>query len=200
MKPSPMMPMRTMSARSSVTLWAAVVPGARPKSQPVRARSGHRLLEKRLQSLCALLWKHGQSCRSSELHAFHPFDKLDKAGGLLADAFLNLRVGEFALVSDALTHPRQEHAFGIDEGIAIAEDRRELFDRAQGAPHPRGEADETHGALLETFRELQHVDEVFEHARHAAVVFRRDHNQSLGLQHPLGKRREGLRLLRVGSR
>src|SRR6267142_3724879 len=87
-----------------------------------------------------------------------------EAEGLLFQALDNGGVGEISRGVEFVLHARDEDAIRISVGIAIAKDQLELLDGAQAAPDAIGFADECHGLAVEAFGELEHVDEIFEHA------------------------------------
>lgn len=119
-------------------------------------------------------------CLLFQFYAFEFFDEVDVAGGLFAEAVDEVGVFEAAGVVEEAIDAGHEDAFGVDEAVAVAEDLLELFDGAEGAPHAFGDADEADGTPFEAGGEFEHVDEVFEDAGDAAVVFGGHDDEAVG--------------------
>src|SRR5688572_5276510 len=136
----------------------------------------------------------------AKFHTLQPLDKVDVSRSLIAQPFSDVRVRECTLFGEQAANPWQKDAFGIEEGIAISKNHLELFHGPERAPHARSQADKTDGPLLETLRELQHVDEILQYAWHASVVFGCDDDEPLRLENTIRKRSEGPGLLAVGRR
>jgi hypothetical protein len=107
---------------------------------------------------------------------------------------------KFPAESNLLFTRRNKHAIRVRMGIAIAKDHLKLLDRAEPAPHAGRLADECDGLAIEALGELEHVDEIFQHARERAVVFRGDDMQALRVEHALLDRLHRGRFFGVGAR
>lgn len=75
----------------------------------------------------------------------------------------------------------------------VGENGRELFDGAQAAAVSRRQADECCRPPCERSAEGQHIEVEFHRAGEAAVVFRREDDEVVGIKHGGGGRREPLR-------
>ena len=73
--------------------------------------------------------KSGLRPCAAQFHIFQPLDKINEAVSLRFEALQQFGILEPARVVEQVIDERQEDAFGIKVGIAIAEDRLELFDR-----------------------------------------------------------------------
>ena len=136
---------------------------------------------------------------SAQFFSAQAFHKADEPRRLGSQSFLNVRTGEATGFIQELVDSGHEDALGKNVGIAVAEDGLQLFDRTQRAPNPGGQADETHRPPLEAFRERQHIDEIFQDAGNAAVIFGRHDYQSIGSENGIGEFFEAGRLFGVGS-
>src|SRR5882762_2628623 len=125
-------------------------------------------------------------------------DELNESASLRAQAFRDGRVGEVAVLVEKLVYLRQEDTPWIEKGIAVTKYHLQLLHRPQGAPHPGAKAHKTDWPLVETLRELQHIDEVFQDARNAAVVFGSHDDQSSRSEDAFGKTGKGNRLFAIG--
>src|SRR5262245_50877241 len=118
-----------------------------------------------------------------QLNTLEALDKIDEAFGLSFETGHELGIFQASLAVEQLVNSGKEDAFWKDEGISICKNSLELLDWAQGAPHAFCQADEADGAMLKAFGEVEHVDEVFQYAGEAAVVFGGDDYQTFGLKH-----------------
>ena len=136
---------------------------------------------------------------AAQFYLIEAFDEVDETLGLGLEA--GKEFGTFQTVGfiEQGIDMRDKNALGIDEGVAVAEDGLELFDGPERAPDAGGDADEAHGTLLEALGELEHVYEIFQDARDAAVVFGREDDETGGFEDGVGERMEGLRFLGVGG-
>src|SRR6185503_152367 len=134
---------------------------------------------------------------SAKLDLFQGFDELDKAFGLRPEALNQFWILQPPLFVQQSVHLRQEDALGIKVGVAVSKYQLQLFNGPQGAPNARRHAHETNRSFLETLGKLQHVDEILEHARQSAVVFRRDQDDTRRVEHGIGERLESPRLFRI---
>src|SRR5713101_5627968 len=128
----------------------------------------------------------GKQLWFAQLDLFQAFDKTDEAFGLGLEAGEDFRVGEPSALVEQLIDLGKEDPFGEQVAVAITEDHLQLFDRPQRAPRARTQADETNRARIEALRELQHVDEIFQDAGHAAVVFGGDDYEAGSLEDAVG--------------
>jgi hypothetical protein len=119
---------------------------------------------------------------------FQFFHEINESSGLLAQAVKQFGIGQTPVCIQQTVDLRQENALRVDERVAITKNPLELLDGPQRAPNAGRDARETNRPAFETLRKFQHVDEIFEHARNAAVVFRRDDVQSGGLQNTVSER------------
>src|SRR6185369_17626854 len=126
-----------------------------------------------------------------------PGDKIDESHGLGFQSFAQVRILQFSLAIQQVIYLGQKDPFRVQESVAVAEDQLQLFDGPQRAPDSGGAPYKADRSPLETFRELEHVDEILQHAWHAAVVFRGDDDQPSGLENGLGKRSEDFWFLRI---
>src|SRR5579862_5906020 len=99
---------------------------------------------------------------------------MDETVGLLAQAVGQFEVFQPPVVVQQTVDLRQENAIGVDESVAIAENRLKLLNGPECAPNPGGDPGETDGTMLKALGELEHVDKVFQHARDAAVILGRN--------------------------
>ena len=127
------------------------------------------------------------------------FDEGDEAIGLDSQAVQEFGVVQPAGVVEVGMDVRDENALGINEGVAVAEDGLKLFNRPQRTPDAGGDTDEAHGPFLEALGKLEHVDEIFQDAGDAAVVFRRDDDETGGPEDGVGKGMKGFWFFGVGS-
>src|ERR1041385_6939936 len=179
--------------------WTRVRPTARNCSRSCCGLEGCKdQLQMARRSLSGFVmgWLFG----GAQFHTFDALDEFDEAGGLRSQALKNLVVGEPSLGVKEFANFGQKDALRVNERVAVAEDGLQLFPRAQRAPHAVGQAYETNRAFIKTLRELQHVDEVFQNAGDAAVVFGRHDDEAGRFQNGVGERRERFRFLAVGRR
>lgn len=115
------------------------------------------------------------------------FDKINKSVRLRFQTPKNLGILNTTLRIENFLNQRNKHALRIDEGLAIPKHQFQFLNRTQRSPNSRRQSDETDRAHAKAFREFQHINEILEHARHAAVVFRCDNDQSVGIDHGLRK-------------
>src|SRR4051794_35319315 len=108
---------------------------------------------------------------SAQFDFFQLFHEADKTRCLLAQAVEDLGIFEPAVSVEKAIDSRHKNAFGINVTVPIREDAGELLDGPESAPHAVRESGETHWPPFEAFRELQHVDEIFQHTGKASVVF-----------------------------
>lgn len=117
-------------------------------------------------------------CRLCLLFRLESADEAQETFGLGAEAGEQFGVRQAALSIEDIIDSVEKYALGKDVSVAVAEDALELFDGPQRTPNARRYAGETHGAMLEAFREFQHINEIFKHAGHPTVVFGRDDVQA----------------------
>ena len=107
-----------------------------------------------------------------EIGFLQSLNEINEALGLGFQAVENVRLGQAAIGIEEAGNLGNEDAIGINKGVAVAKNMLELLHGTKRAPDAGREADETNRPALEALRELEHVDEIFQNARDAAVIFR----------------------------
>lgn len=85
-------------------------------------------------------------------------------------------------------------------GITTAEDGLQLFAGTQRTPDTRRQPDKTARAVLKTFRERQHIYEIFQDPGHASLLFGSHAHQPIGGQNGIGEFFKDDGLFRIGVR
>src|SRR6185503_12745649 len=96
----------------------------------------------------------------AQIDFFELLHEIDKPDRLLAQTLDQLRVVQPSVRPQQIVDVRQKDPSRINERIPIPKNRLQLLDGPQGAPHSRTKPNKTHRTILETLRELQHVDEI----------------------------------------
>src|SRR5439155_17979885 len=112
---------------------------------------------------------HQPSARAAQVDCLQFFDEINKTTRLHLQTIQQFGLFQPAVGVEQVVDRGQEHAIRINERIAVNEDGLELLNRTQGAPHSCRQANKAHRPIDETLRELEHVDEILQHTRNAAV-------------------------------